>query len=107
MHGSIHRLFLALVAAFAVTTSPVSAEEGAATLKRSADLLAANCARCHATGTTGSGPHPDAPTFRTLSQKYPMSGRDCSGETNGARSTESTESGSKPVAAASRSWNPG
>jgi mono/diheme cytochrome c family protein len=74
MHGSIHRLFLALVGAFAVTMSPVSGEEAAATLKRGADLLAANCARCHATGSTGSSPHPDAPAFRTLSRKYPIEG---------------------------------
>jgi mono/diheme cytochrome c family protein len=29
-------------------------------------LLETMCSRCHATGTTGSSPHPDAPPFRTF-----------------------------------------
>lgn len=73
MPGSVH-LFLALVTTCAAAVSPAWAQEDAAALKRGADLLAANCARCHATGTTGSSPHRDAPPFRTLSQKYPVEG---------------------------------
>ena len=42
--------------------------------KRGEALLAANCARCHAIGRTGSSPHPDAPPFRELSRKYPIDG---------------------------------
>jgi mono/diheme cytochrome c family protein len=74
MPSTVHRLFPALVTTCAVTMSAVSAQEDASALKRGADLLAANCARCHATGTTGSSPHRDAPAFRTLSQKYPIEG---------------------------------
>jgi cytochrome c len=37
-------------------------------------LLAKNCSRCHAIGRTGASPHPAAPAFRTLSQKYPIEG---------------------------------
>jgi cytochrome c len=65
---------LASVATCMLTIAAVSAQESTSALKRGADLLAANCARCHATGTTGSSPHPDAPAFRTLSQKYPIEG---------------------------------
>ena len=30
------------------------------------------CAKCHATGTTGDSPHPDAKPFRELSENYPV-----------------------------------
>src|SRR5262245_17072661 len=74
MPNSVHRRFGALVMACVFAISAVAAQEDAPALKRGADLLATNCARCHATGTTGSSPHPDAPAFRTLSQKYPIEG---------------------------------
>jgi cytochrome c len=35
-------------------------------------LLRKNCSRCHAIGTTGESPHPEAPPFRTLSSRYPI-----------------------------------
>ena len=35
-------------------------------------LVAANCSPCHAIGKTGDSPHPDAPPFRTLSERYPI-----------------------------------
>jgi cytochrome c len=74
MPNVVDNLFAALSMVCVLTTSPVSAQEDASALKRGADLLAANCARCHATGTTGSSPHQDAPAFRTLSRKYPIEG---------------------------------
>jgi mono/diheme cytochrome c family protein len=42
--------------------------------RRGEELLRENCARCHAIGRTGPSPHPSAPPFRTLSQKYPIDG---------------------------------
>ncbi|MCB8836433.1 cytochrome c [Aurantimonas sp. VKM B-3413] len=36
-------------------------------------LIERHCARCHAVGSTGESPHPDAPPFRTLSRRYPVS----------------------------------
>ena len=36
-------------------------------------LVRKNCARCHAVGREGDSPHKDAPPFRTLSAKYPVS----------------------------------
>jgi mono/diheme cytochrome c family protein len=75
MRSNIARRFLlALVAAGALTASSLSAQESASSLKRGEALLARNCARCHATGTAGLSPHPDAPPFRTLSRKYPIDG---------------------------------
>lgn len=35
-------------------------------------LVEANCARCHAVGRDDASNHPDAPTFRTLSERYPL-----------------------------------
>lgn len=32
-------------------------------------LLETLCARCHAVGTTGKSPHPEAPPFRTFGEK--------------------------------------
>jgi mono/diheme cytochrome c family protein len=75
MRGNLaRRLLLALVAVGALTVSPLSAQENASSLKRGEALLTRNCARCHATRTTGRSPHPDAPPFRTLSRKYPIDG---------------------------------
>jgi mono/diheme cytochrome c family protein len=33
-------------------------------------IAEANCGRCHAIGTTGDSPAPEAPPFRQLSEKY-------------------------------------
>ncbi|WAP69247.1 c-type cytochrome [Jiella pelagia] len=35
-------------------------------------LLEENCARCHAVTRIGDSPHPQAPPFRTLSERYPV-----------------------------------
>jgi mono/diheme cytochrome c family protein len=41
-------------------------------LDRGKALVEANCARCHAIGREDQSRHPDAPAFRTLSQRYPL-----------------------------------
>ena len=41
-------------------------------LKVGEDLLTRDCAKCHAVGRTGTSPHPGAPAFRTLAQRYPI-----------------------------------
>ena len=57
-------LILALATAFpAVADSRISHGEA---------LVKANCARCHAVGRSDESRHPDAPPFRTLSQRYPL-----------------------------------
>ncbi|WP_187969203.1 c-type cytochrome [Aquibium microcysteis] len=35
-------------------------------------LVEANCARCHAIGTDDESAHPEAPAFRTLTERYPL-----------------------------------
>jgi mono/diheme cytochrome c family protein len=35
-------------------------------------LVKENCAQCHAIGKEGDSPHKDAPPFRILSKKYPV-----------------------------------
>ncbi|MHA1190211.1 MAG: c-type cytochrome, partial [Alphaproteobacteria bacterium] len=36
------------------------------------EIAVAKCGACHATATTGDNPHPAAPAFLTLSQRYPL-----------------------------------
>jgi cytochrome c len=75
MRGSFaHLFFPTLVTMGALAMSSVSAQKSAASLRRGQALLTKNCARCHATGTSGLSPHPAAPPFRTLSRKYPIDG---------------------------------
>ena len=35
-------------------------------------LVRENCSPCHAVELSGKSPHPDAPAFRTLSERYPV-----------------------------------
>jgi cytochrome c len=49
------------------------AEETAALEKRGEALVSRHCSMCHATGRTGTSPHAEAPPFRTLGRKYPVS----------------------------------
>ncbi|MCW5717624.1 MAG: cytochrome c [Chitinophagaceae bacterium] len=35
-------------------------------------LVTANCAGCHAVGPAGPSPHPEAPPFRELKERYPV-----------------------------------
>jgi cytochrome c len=65
-------LILAVVTVGGVPS--LSAQESSAPVKRGEALLSRNCARCHATGTAGLSPHPEAPPFRTLSRRYPVEG---------------------------------
>jgi mono/diheme cytochrome c family protein len=74
VHKDRGRGFSALVAAgliLGVWASPALAVEKDLTAKGEL-LVKENCARCHAVGTEGASPHPDAPPFRTLSSKYPV-----------------------------------
>jgi mono/diheme cytochrome c family protein len=41
-------------------------------IKRGAQLLQQKCAPGHAVGKTGDSPRPEAPPFRTLSERYPI-----------------------------------
>jgi|SRR6516164_1496176 mono/diheme cytochrome c family protein len=73
MRRKLAQYFLAALAAMAaVATLP--AQDNAALEKQGESLLSANCSRCHATGRTGASTHPEAPPFRTLSERYPIDG---------------------------------
>lgn len=60
-------VFVVLIAATA--SAPATADN---LTNRGKALVEGNCARCHATGKTGKSSHPDAPAFRSLSQRYPL-----------------------------------
>src|SRR6266545_6644932 len=55
-----------LIVAAAAQVSP----ELTAQARRGEALLERRCASCHAIGRTGTSPHPDAPLFRVLGQRY-------------------------------------
>src|SRR5690348_1638654 len=46
------------------------AQEAADLEHRGELLLNSNCSKCHAVTRTGASPHPSAPPFRTLGQRY-------------------------------------
>src|SRR5688572_32664927 len=63
-----------MVMASVLSITPFLGQESTAPVRRGESLLAENCARCHAIGTSGSSPHNEAPPFRTLSRKYQTEG---------------------------------
>jgi mono/diheme cytochrome c family protein len=66
--------YVLLAAALLASLAPAATPAEQSRAQRGQELLAANCARCHAIGRTGGSPHADAPPFRTLSRKYPIEG---------------------------------
>ena len=62
--------FVAATALFAVGIPRAMAEEGDAIHGKA--LVETNCSRCHGVGTNDKSTHPEAPEFRTLSQRYPI-----------------------------------
>ena len=46
--------------------------ESDALVARGQVLVEANCARCHGITSSDKSKHPDAPTFRNLSKRYPL-----------------------------------
>jgi cytochrome c len=60
----------ALLSLIVATASAFAAEKDETS--RGKALVTANCSRCHATGTEGDSPHPEAPAFRTLASRYPI-----------------------------------
>ena len=61
-------VLVALLACAAVGAA--SAEN--ADLAYGRELVEANCARCHAIGQDDESAHPEAPAFRTLTERYPL-----------------------------------
>lgn len=71
MRVAINRSFIATTMT-ALLVSPGFAQDMSRAEKRGEGLLSRHCAMCHAIGRNGSSPHPVAPPFRTLSQRYPI-----------------------------------
>jgi mono/diheme cytochrome c family protein len=68
-------LLLGLVACQpAVDSQPIAAAPQAVEgdLARGLDVADRNCSLCHAVTPKGESPHPRAPTFRSLSARYPL-----------------------------------
>ena len=63
-------IYIPIVAAICAATIASARAENA--LLQGKALVETNCARCHAIGATDTSNHPDAPAFRTLSQRYPI-----------------------------------
>ena len=67
MHG-LAAMALSMIVVFTpggARSSEPDAEHGKA-------LVETNCARCHGVGETDKSSHPEAPEFRTLSERYPV-----------------------------------
>ena len=61
--------FRSILLALLLTASPAW---GQSEIERGRLLVEANCGGCHAIGLADASPHPDAPSFRTLSERYPI-----------------------------------
>lgn len=68
-------LILSTVAAALVVSGSAyaqSSETGADGIDRGKALAVRNCSGCHAVGLDGQSPNPNAPPFRTLSERFPI-----------------------------------
>lgn len=63
------RWFCGLTAVVLGSVLPVQANS---LTERGQALVEFNCASCHAIGKSDNSSHPDAPAFRTLSKRYPI-----------------------------------
>ena len=59
----------AAIALVGLACSSLAAQAVNHSVEHGRELAVNNCARCHAIGNTGESAHPDAPPFRTLSQR--------------------------------------
>jgi cytochrome c len=66
----MNRILAALLCLLVMAASSLAAEQDLSNKGKA--LITANCSRCHAIGTEGDSPHPEAPPFRTLSSRYPI-----------------------------------
>lgn len=69
LHTSVPMSVLVAFSAF-VCGSALGADDDAAA--KGLAILERNCARCHALGSTGASPHPQAPPFREVVERYPV-----------------------------------
>ncbi len=62
----------ALVGLALLFAAPAAALAEDAQVAHGRALVETNCARCHAIGLDDESTHPEAPAFRTLSERYPL-----------------------------------
>jgi mono/diheme cytochrome c family protein len=62
----------ALVGLALLFAAPAAAHAEDAQVAHGRALVETNCARCHAIGLDDESTHPEAPAFRTLSERYPL-----------------------------------
>jgi mono/diheme cytochrome c family protein len=72
MTRSATTLALACILAALARVACAAPDEDEQQIKRGAQLLQQKCASCHAVGKAGASPRPEAPPFRTLSERYPI-----------------------------------
>lgn len=73
MQPSSHALLASAVAVtLSVLVSSAFAQDASRSVRRGERLVSAHCAMCHAIGRSGTSPHPVAPPFQTLFQRYPL-----------------------------------
>ncbi len=75
MAGSILTRIFSFTFALAVSASvPALADdrEDARHIEHGKGLVELNCGPCHGVGKTDKSPHPQAPEFRTLGERYPV-----------------------------------
>jgi mono/diheme cytochrome c family protein len=63
---------LLIAAAVGLYALAAAAQQDGALEQHGKALLLANCSRCHAIERSGTSPHPQAPPFRGLEQRYPI-----------------------------------
>ncbi len=66
------RGFRSVCALAAVLVGSVLPAQANSLTERGHALVVFNCGSCHAIGKTDRSTHPDAPAFRTLSKRYPI-----------------------------------
>jgi mono/diheme cytochrome c family protein len=74
MHKATALLFLlgALVGCGSVAAQPSSPATAVNLVAEGRSIAEIRCSSCHAIGETGESRLPDAPPFRTLSERYPV-----------------------------------
>ncbi|UIJ72144.1 cytochrome c [Aurantimonas sp. HBX-1] len=66
-------VLLALALAAGLGAARAQAPDAAADpVERGRILVVANCSGCHAVGLDGDSPNPQAPPFRSLSERFPI-----------------------------------
>ena len=71
----MRKILIGLILAAGACSGPAddTAQPANGPVERGQAIAEANCASCHAIDATSASPHDEAPAFRTLSQRYPVS----------------------------------